>query len=123
MLKIDDDKKLIEMTRGDTANIVFSAKKDDGTTYNATTNDELVFAVGKKYGDELWHIKNEYNVTPSTFWTITIPPSQTSDMKFGDYWFDVQLTHHDSGVEEVDTIIGKTDEISPTFRLWGEIAK
>jgi len=33
--------------------------------------------------------------------------------------FDVQLANANG----VFTIIGKTDAISPTFRVWGEVAK
>ena len=52
------------------------------------------------------------------FWTITIQPANTNQLKFGDYVFDVQLTHDG----DVDTIIGVTDEITPIFRVWGEVA-
>ena len=123
MLKIDSDNMIIALTRGDTATIVFSAVKDDGTVYTATTDDVLKFAVGKKYGEYIFEVVNEYNDDPSDFWNITIAPEKTEALKFGDYFFDVQLTHNDSGTPEVDTIIGKTDEITPTFRIWGEVAK
>ena len=171
MLKIDNEKMMICLTRGDTANIVFSAVDEQGTTYIPAANDKLAFAVAKKVGaDPLFSpIVNTYDGNPYTevaidsntfdanktkywtesggvysqctdesvydvnatyyikdfgsFWVITIEPAHTNPLKFGDYAFDVQLTRHDeNGNEEVDTIIGVTDEISPTFRVWGEVS-
>ena len=123
MLKIDTEKMMICLTRGDTANIVFSAVDEAGTTYDPSIGDELRFSVAKKVGaDPLFEIPRKYDginiTTDEQFWTVTIQPSNTNPLKFGDYAFDVQLTHDG----EVDTIIGVTDEIAPTFRVWGEVA-
>lgn len=187
MLKIDADNMLICLTRGDTANIVFSAVDDTDTPYEAQIGDELKFAVSKKVGqDPIMDIQNvgdatniyvetayiiaeitaeEYAEDPTKywyqdaggdyvqctaldpydqdetyytqeevkndigFWTITIDTEDWLDgggndkFKFADYVFDVQLTHKNENDEyEVDTIIGTTDEIQPTFRVWGEVA-
>ena len=54
----------------------------------------------------------------TAFWTINIPASVTKEMKFADYAYDVQIISGSS----VTTIIGKTDTITPTFRVWGEVA-
>ena len=121
MLSIDTKTMLIEMTRGDTVSIVFSAVDSDGNTYSPSTGDKLKFAVAKKVGaDPLFEIETEKTALNSDddFWTIVIPTDKTNDMKFGDYAYDVQLTNSGG----VDTIIGKTDTISPTLRLWGEVA-
>lgn len=119
MLKIDSEKMIIAMTRGDTANIVFSAVDEQGTTYVPVANDVLRFAVAKKVGaDPLFELTNIMSNDATAFWTITIQPANTNSLKFGDYAFDVQLTHNG----EVDTIIGATDEINPIFRVWGEVA-
>jgi hypothetical protein len=119
MLKIDSEKMIIAMTRGDTANIVFSAVDEQGTTYVPVANDVLRFAVAKKVGaDPLFELTNIMSDDATAFWTITIQPANTNPLKFGDYAFDVQLTHNG----EVDTIIGATDEINPIFRVWGEVA-
>lgn len=48
MLQIDSEKMIIAMTRGDTANIVFSAVDDQGQAYTPVPNDVLRFAVAKK---------------------------------------------------------------------------
>lgn len=119
MLNIDTEKMLIELTRGDTANIVFSAKTSEGEAYVPTEGDEIKFAVAKKVGAEpLFEIKNVMEDDADAFWNIQIEPSNTSGLKFSDYVFDVQLKTSTG----TDTIIGKTDTISPTFRVWGEVA-
>ena len=110
---------MICLTRGDTANIVFSAVDEQGTTYVPTVGDELRFAVAKKVGaDPLFEIQRIMADDADEFWTVTIQPAHTNSLKFGNYAFDVQLTHGG----EVDTIIGVTDELNPTFVVWGEVA-
>ena len=125
MLKIDAEKMMICLTRGDTANIVFSAIDDTGTSYTPVLNDVLRFSVAKKAGAEpLIDLYNIMSDDADAFWTITIQPANTNQLKFGDYVFDVQLTYtdQDTGKTLVDTIIGVTDEITPIFRVWGEVA-
>lgn len=123
MLKIDSEKMMICLTRGDTANIVFSAIDDTGTTYVPVEHDVLRFAVAKKVGaDPLFERTNIMDNDADEFWTIQIQPANTNSLKFGDYAFDVQLTRYNNGEPEVDTIIGATDEINPIFRVWGEVA-
>lgn len=123
MLKIDTEKMMICLTRGDTANIVFSAVDEEGTTYTPLEHDILRFAVAKKVGAEyLFQKETVMSNNATDFWTITIDPADTNPLKFGDYVFDVQLTRYNSGNQEVDTIIGTTDEIQPIFRVWGEVA-
>ena len=186
MLNIDTETMLIELTRGDTASIVFSAVDKDGKTYDPSVNDALKFAVAKKVGaTPLFEIVNsltslptdyvevsptqtEYELEPShyytesggtytqctsadaydsneqyyirdfsEFWTIIIggnnewyekdadgnvivdaDGNKTDKFKFADYAWDLQLTTSTGA----DTIIGKTDDISPTFRVLGEVA-
>lgn len=121
MLTIDTNTMLIELTRGDSASIVFSAVDDEGETYVPVTGDILTFAVAKKVGaDPIFSVSNEYDGTDlEGFWTIEILPEHTDGQKFADYVWDLQLTTS-SGV---DTIIGKTDTLSPKFRVWGEVAQ
>lgn len=124
MLKIDADNMTISMTRGDTVSIVFSAKYTDGQTYVPSNGDVLTFSAAKKVGaTPLVEISNTMNSDTDAFWEIVIPASATEEMKFGNYAFDVQLEHTVNGVTEVNTIIGKTDEISPTLTLWGEVSQ
>ena len=133
MLNINTETFLIELTRGDSASIVFGAVDKDGNTWNPQyTTDKITFAVAKKFGGEpLMVIENEYDGTvPPTetslanFWTIVINKEDWLDgtedkFKFQDYVYDVQI----STSTGADTIIGQTDEITPTFRVWGEVAE
>lgn len=121
MLYIDENKKLIAMTRGDSVSIEFSATVD-GTdeTYVPTEGDALKFAVAKKWGgDPLFYVRNVFDGTDTdAFWTIEIQPSNTKEMKFSDYVWDLQI-ETSTGTE---TIIGKTNALNPVFRVWGEVA-
>lgn len=120
MFNINTETYLIELTRGDSASIIFGAKDAQGNDYIPVTGDELKFAVAKKVGaDPIFEVANTMDVDAESFWTINIPASVTSDMKFTDYAYDVQLKSGSS----VTTIIGQTDSITPTFRVWGEVAK
>ena len=137
MLSIDTKTMTISLTRGDTASIVFSAVDKNGTTYVPSTGDKLRFAVAKKVGAEpIFEInttKTAFN-TIDDFWTITITnqwyekdedenlvlvDGKPIDLfKFKDYVWDVQLTNSGG----VNTIIGATDDITPVFRVLGEVA-
>ena len=120
MFNINTEKYLIELTRGDSASIIFGAKDAQGNNYIPVAGDELKFAVAKKVGaDPIFEVANTMDGDADAFWTINIPASVTSDMKFADYAYDVQLKSGSS----VTTIIGQTDSITPTFRVWGEVAK
>ena len=178
MLKIDEEKQMICLTRGDTASILFSAIDEDGSLWNPSYDtDRITFAVAKKWGgtnlmeisqtygdfydDELYkevsvgadsfnkhktwfYTKSDDEYIQCTansvydneetyymrdcddFWTITIKRDDWLDgngndkFKFSDYVFDVQISTELFGD---DTIIGQTDEITPTFRVWGEAAE
>ena len=120
MFNINTETYLIELTRGDSASIIFGAKDAQGNDYIPVVGDELKFAVAKKVGaDPIFEVANTMDDDAESFWTINIPASVTSDMKFTDYAYDVQLKSGSS----VTTIIGQTDSITPTFRVWGEVAK
>ena len=120
MFNINTETYLIELTRGDSATIIFGAKDAQGKAYIPVSGDELKFAVAKKVGaDPIFEVANTMDGDADAFWTINIPASVTSDMKFTDYAYDVQLKSGSS----VATIIGQTDTITPTFRVWGEVAK
>lgn len=119
MFEIDTEKFLIEITRGDTASIVFGAKDKEGNDYEPVAGDELKLAVAKKVGaDPIFSVVNVMDDDAEEFWTINIPSNATDGMKFADYAYDVQIISGSS----VMTIIGKTDTITPTFRVWGEVA-
>lgn len=126
MIIVDTNSFDISITRGDTAQIVFSAIDENGENYSPNVGDVLTFSVAKKYGaDPLFSVSNTYNGDAAAWWTITIGTDEWLDddgsdkFKFADYVYDVQITTSTNTY----TIIGKTDEISPQFRVWGEVAE
>ena len=124
MLKIDTDKMIISVTRGDTFSIVFSAVTGEGNTFVPVDGDVLTFGVAKKLGaTPIIQKSNVMDGDTEAFWTITISDDDWivdgQKLKTGDYVFDVELTTATGR----DTIIGKTDEISPAFRVWGEVSE
>lgn len=120
MIAIDAIEMMIELTRGDSASIVFSAVNEQGTTYTPQSGDVLKFAVAENVGETpLFTVTNTYASSAEDFWTVYIAPEDTEELDFKDYVWDLQL-ESDSNVI---TIIGRTDDISPTFRVWGEVAQ
>ena len=120
MIKVDNIKKIIKITRGDSESLVLSAKDDEDNDYQPVQGDKLKFAVAVSWGkDPLFEIENIMNSSAETFWTINIEPHHTANLRFNDYSFDVQLTN----ATGPHTIIGKTDTVNPIFRVWGEVAR
>lgn len=127
MIRIDQDTQWIYMTRSDSENIIFGAvNRETGDPYVPTAGDRLIFSAAKKVGDEpLIRITNEMTGDTEAFWDIRFDPDDTKNLSFGKYAYDVQLEIRDSfgNLEDVKTIIGKTDTVSPTLVLWGEVSK
>jgi hypothetical protein len=124
MVKVDTKTMWIYLTRGDSAIIVFSAENEGGEPFHPSNGDKLVFKVTKKLGDEesrVLVIENEMDNNEEEYWSIKFKPEDTKNLAFGKYFYDVEINICDNGeVVDVDTIIGKTDEITPTFMIWGE---
>lgn len=120
MIAIDEDEMLIALTRGDSASIVFSAVDEEGTAYTPQVGDVLKFAVATNVGiTPLLVITNTMDQSAEEFWQIDIDSEDTQELDFQDYVWDLQIESGDS----VDTIIGRTDDVSPVFRVWGEVAQ
>ena len=128
MIKIDQETQWIYMTRADSENIVFGAvDKLTGDPYIPKNKDRLIFSAAKKVGDEpLVEIVNEMDGDAEAFWNIRFDPEDTENLVFGKYAYDVELQIRNSTTGELEdrkTIIGKTDTISPTLVIWGEVTK
>ena len=125
MIDVNNTIKWIYMTRADTAEFTFSAKDDEGNLFHPTEKDKLIFKVSKKRDQEPFLvIANEMASVESDFWTIHISPEDTEECKSGKYPYDVEIEQYDSSTGEFisrSTIIGKTEDLSPTLVLWGEI--
>ena len=128
MIRIDQETRWIYMTRSDTENIIFGAKdKVTKEPYVPTAKDRLIFSAAKKVGDEpLVKIENEMESDAEAFWNIRFEPEDTESLAFGKYAYDVELQMRNSITGELEdrkTIIGKTDTISPTLVIWGEVTR
>lgn len=120
MIAIDAVEMMIAITRGDSASIVFSAVDEEGTPYTPTAGDVLKFAVANNVGEEpLFTISNTMDESAEAFWQVDIQSEDTQELDFKDYVWDLQIESGDT----VDTIIGRTDDVSPVFRVWGEVAQ
>ena len=95
-------KNTITLTRGDTFKAVIGITNPDGTPYEPDEGDTIRFAMKKDYNDET--VLVEKNIPTDTL-ILTLEPSDTKPLEFGDYVYDIQLTKY-SG--EIDTFITKS---------------
>lgn len=103
MLAIDDNNN-ITLTRGDSASISVALKNPDGTDYTLQSGDELLFTV--KYNCITEDIIIQKDI--STDAIINLIPSDTKDLLYGEYFYDVQLTRANG---DVNTVIPPRDFI------------
>lgn len=103
MLAIDENNN-ITLTRGDSASISVALKNPDGTDYNLQSGDELLFTV--KYNCITEDIIIQKDI--STDAIINLIPSDTKDLLYGEYFYDVQLTRANG---DVNTVIPPRDFI------------
>lgn len=106
MLAIDANNN-ITLTRGDSASISVTLKNPDGTNYNLQSGDILLFTV--KYNCITDNIIFQKDISSNA--TINILPSDTNELSYGTYYYDVQLTKANGAVNTVipprDFIIDK----------------
>lgn len=88
----------IKLTRGDTAYFVI-VPYADGEVYTLKEGDVVTFTVKKNTGSENYVIQK-------TGLEIEIKPEETSNLTYGTYKYDVQMTFSDG---RVDTFIGPSD--------------
>lgn len=78
---------VVQLTRGDTAELEVTIKKSDGTAYDMQPDDKLVFSVKKD-------IKStEYDIQKTVIGSnvICIDPIDTASLVFAKYLYDVEL--------------------------------
>ena len=91
----------ITLTRGDTMAARVSITKSDGELYVPVEGDKIRFAMKEKYTDEEPLIVKDI---PIDTMELLLNPEDTSNLNFGKYVYDIQLTKA-NGV--VDTFITK----------------
>ena len=122
MFKVDDTNKRISITRCDTGYTTFGV---DDENFHPSAGDRLTFSVGNNYDDPpIFSITNVMDDSEDAFWQVSFKPEHTKNLAYGKYVFDVELEIVSNGeVVDRDTIIGKDDEIKPTFVVWPEVTK
>lgn len=80
--------QIILLTRGDTLMRPFVIK-NNGVIYEPAADDTITFKVKKDYSDKN-AVLTKY-IDPSDL-TLILAPSDTAQLAFGDYYYDMQLT-------------------------------
>ena len=100
MLIVNPDNS-IELTRGDTARLTVPLTDDSGAAYEMQSTDELVMTVKSSVNDDTPCFQKI--VVGSN--EIHIKPSDTANLNFGKYVYDVELRISE---DDVYTVIEKT---------------
>ena len=102
----------ISLTRGDTMTMKIRLTDANGDLYIPGAGDVIRFAVKKDYSDPAPLISRNAVIDGSDI-TITVPPGDTANLKFGIYKYDIQLT---TGGGVVDTFVERA-----IFRITEEV--
>ena len=100
MYKIDGT--TIHLTRGDTFETVVQPKQANGSVYSPVEGDTVRFALKSNvllatgYADSEPLIEK---TIPNDTMILEIAPSDTKQLAFGDYVYDVELTYADGTVD------------------------
>lgn len=86
----------ITLTRGDTFEALVSATKKDGTPYIPVEGDVIRFAMKENYDDARPLLVKEI---PIDTMMLMLEPSDTADLNFGKYVYDIQLTKANGKVD------------------------
>ncbi len=87
MLYIDEEQN-ITLTRGDTGIFNISLQTKDGQEYVPQEGDSLRFALGKSWGRDTLFVKP----IPLDTCTLEIEPSDTKNLDFKKYKYDIEFT-------------------------------
>lgn len=100
----------IVLTRGDTFKATVSMIKTDGTEYTPVPGDSIRFAMKRSFSDSEVLVERNIPIDTCLLW---LEPSDTADLPFGSYVYDIQITY-DNG--DIDTFIDRA-----TIKLTEEV--
>lgn len=86
----------IYMTRGDTLKTAVTTLLPDGTEYIPTAEDTIRFAVKKRYKDAEPVLSVEI---PTDTMMLQVDSDDTKGLRFGDYFYDIEITYADNVVD------------------------
>ena len=120
MFTILDDKTIC-LTRGDTANIAFTASLEDGAPYVFTPGEIIRFSVFEKKNCSNVVLSKDTEVTQqseSVMVRLTKQETKIGEIisKPTDYWYEVELNPNTNP----QTIVGYDDWGPKVFRLYPE---
>lgn len=95
-VKIDPKTCEISMTRGDTLRTTVTVKKADGSAYDLTAGDKLVFYLGPT--------TTSATASPVLTKELHLTAEETKALKASSYLYDIEL-QKDGG--DIDTIINR----------------
>lgn len=93
----------IAMTRGDTVCIQIIITDASGETYTPAEGDSIRFAMKRRYKDPEPLIEKQI---PNDTLVLLIEPEDTSNLAFGSYKYDIEITKEDG---TVDTFIPRAN--------------
>ena len=102
MIKIKNN--AIEMTRSDSLVATVEITKD-GEIYNPVQGDYIRFAMSKSYKSERKYVLLLSKEIPYDTLVLELLPEDTSDLDYGTYNYDIEITYDDG---RVDTFISST---------------
>lgn len=87
----------IYLTRGDTAEIAFTATNEDGSDYEFQSGDVVYFRMALKAGDEVALQKECVVDTENNKAVLILQPEDTAECKFKVYRYEVELIAIEDG--------------------------
>lgn len=86
----------IQLTRGDSAYFNIEITQNGGTNYKRQDGDKLIFTIKRSYNSDFSYVQKEI---PKL--ALVINPSDTENLDYGTYWYDIELTTSDNSVYTV----------------------
>lgn len=86
----------IHMTRGDSALLSLSVEREDGEPYEIQTGDSVLFTIKKSVYDTAIVVQKKL-----AGGLIRLNPEDTKSLKYGTYYYDVELTQPNGFVATV----------------------
>lgn len=105
MIKIEDN--TVYLTRGDTLLANVEMTRPDGTEYIPQEGDAIRFAMKRSFKSGNVILRKDINIYGLM---LIIDPADTSNLDFGHYVYDIQLTRPDG---TVDTFISGDLYLTP----------
>lgn len=100
---VDEESNMIYLTRGDSLYLNITLIDEDGSPYELQTGDNVRFALKKNIEDEECLILKDVEQLPFSRMVLYLEPSDTKDLEYGTYWYDIELT---TATRDVYTPIG-----------------